>query len=211
MSEQPNIREQERFEKELWVKYADLWIKALGALLIGLGLIANGFFSSQVLQRQQAHFEATERKEWTRRLFDEQFTIYNAIAAAAFQLKASKNRQEATDNLTSVQNWQAKASLLANASVLSELETVCTAAERFIATGERDDRPTDEGKHSPDLTPSCARLITECRAAILHSGVLKLTPSEEAENAVSTAFAEVLNRHNSSNEEPSRTNTPSPQ
>jgi hypothetical protein len=211
MGDQASIRDQERFEKDLWVKHVDLWIKALGALLIGFGLIANGFFSSQVLQRQQAHFEATERKEWTRRLFDEQYTIYNGIATAAFQMKASKSQREAADALASLREWQAKATLLANSRVLSEIHSACESAERFIESGKRDDRQTEEGKRSPDLTPSCARLITECRIAVLHSGILKLAEHDEAENAVSTAFAEIVNGRNIGLSEPPPADIPSPQ
>lgn len=190
------MEEKEYRAAEIQTKRADNWIKALGAFFIGASVITSGLHNTEVLRRQQALFEAAEQKEWTRRLFDEQFAIYEGIATAAFKLKVVKNRHEAIENLASLREWEAKASLLANVEVLVGLRSACEAAERFVATGEPNARPTA----TPELVRSCARLIRECRAAALHSGSVKLSPRDAAEHAVSTAYGELLNSADASEE-----------
>jgi hypothetical protein len=194
---------------EIRIKRIDNWIKGLGAFFIGASVIVSGLNNAEAFRRQQALFEATEQKEWARRLFDAQFAVYDGIATAAFKLKAVQNRKEAVANLASVKEWEAKASLLANAEVLVELRSVCEAAERFIADGEQNPRPDQRIHVPPDLIRNCARLIRECRAAALHSGSVKLPPREAAEHAVSTAYGELLNTAGTRDER--NNDTPNPQ
>jgi hypothetical protein len=43
----------------------------LGAFFIGASVIVSGLNHAEAFRRQQALFEATEQKEWARRLFEE--------------------------------------------------------------------------------------------------------------------------------------------
>ena len=54
---------------EIRIKRIDNWIKGLGTFFIEASVIVSGLNNAEAFRRQQALFEATEQKEWARRLF----------------------------------------------------------------------------------------------------------------------------------------------
>jgi hypothetical protein len=182
------MTEDEKWQSDMRFKQLDLGLKLLSALLVGGGMIAALIMNNRTLQQQQKLFEATSERDWSRRLFDEKMSIYGRIASAAYRLKESENQQQASACVAQLEELEGEAVLVAPASLIREIKKACGAARRYIDSGQRDDRPHEDGKESPDLTASCVRLITECRERVLHANGIDLSPQDRAEDAVSTAY-----------------------
>ena len=140
---------------------------------------------------QQHLFEASSEREWSRKLFDEKVVVLGRIASAAYRLEKSASPQEATANLKQLQELEEETVLWVPFSLKFDIVAACDAARRYIETGQRDDRPTERGRDSPDLGPSCTRIITACRKRVLHANGIDMSEAERAEDAVSTAYGAI--------------------